>query len=155
MEKIQIADTPTLFMADIEKMDFSMIKLKLQDTEEGESWDIQQCEDAEREYKKFLALKRFYPEKDIVPNKIVDEFWHRHILDTKKYAEDCELLFGYFLHHFPYFGMTDDQDKQCLINAFEETKELYKLHFEEDYVGHAPKCKAPKCRTACKPQKCR
>jgi len=145
----------TLFMVDIDAIDFTMVKLKIQDKEEGLGWTKEQCESAEFEYKRFLALKRTYPNKDIVPNKMVDQFWHQHILDTKKYAEDCELIFGYFMHHFPYFGMKDEQDMQNLVDAFEETKELYNLHFNQQYAGEAPKCTSPKCRTACKPQKCR
>jgi hypothetical protein len=144
-----------LFMEDINAIDFTMVKLKIQDKEEGLGWSATQCDEAEMEYKKFLALKRSYPEKEIVPNKQVDLFWHQHILDTQKYAEDCETVFGYFMHHFPYFGMKDEQDMQNLINAFDETKELYAFHFAGDFTGQAPKCKTHHCRTACKPVKCK
>ena len=144
-----------LFMDDINVIDFTMIKLKLQDVEEGQGWTTEKCEDAEKEYKRFLALKRTYPEKEIVPHHAVDIFWHQHILDTAKYAEDCELLFGYFLHHYPYFGMNGKQDAQNLCDAFEETKQVYKKHFNIDYLGMATRCKAPKCRTQCKPMKCK
>ncbi len=91
----------SLYMKDIKATDFSMVKLKLQDKEEGQGWTEDLCNEAEIEYMKFLALKRTYPEKEIVPNRVVDIFWHQHILDTMKYAEDCENLFGYFVHHFP------------------------------------------------------
>jgi hypothetical protein len=156
MEKV-ISKTKdlSLYMKDIKATDFSMIKLKLQEKEEGQGWDKQQCDEAEIEYMRFLALKRTYPEKEIVPNKTVDIFWHQHILDTAKYAEDCENLFGYFVHHFPYFGMNGEEDAQNLVNAFDETKELYGKHFGKSYVGQATRCKAPKCRTQCKPMKCR
>lgn len=59
----------------------------------------------------------------------MDIFWHYHILDTAKYAEDCNEIFGYFLHHYPYFGMNGKQDALNLNNAFEETQILYKDHF--------------------------
>jgi hypothetical protein len=143
------------FVEDINEIDFTMIKLKLQDKEEGLGWTSSQCNEAEREYKRFLALKREYPEKDIVPHRQLDHFWHQHILDTEKYARDCQEIFGQFLHHYPYFGMNGDQDAQNLTNAFEETKALYLLHFGEEYLGFAKRCKAPKCRTQCKPMKCR
>jgi hypothetical protein len=155
MEAIVAFPKTEIFMADILDMDFTMIKLKLQDKEEGQGWSPAQCEDAEREYKRFLALKRTYPEKDIVPHRILDHFWHQHILDTEKYATDCQVIFGRFLHHYPYFGMNGEQDAQNLTDAFEETKALYKLHFSEAYVGKAKRCKAPKCRTQCKPMKCK
>jgi hypothetical protein len=156
MENLMISSEETkMFMEDIDTIDFTMIKRKLQDKEEGQGWTKNQCNEAESEYKRFLALKRTYPEKDIVPHKVVDQFWHQHILDTEKYALDCELIFGRFLHHYPYFGMNGKQEAQNLLDAFEETKELYKLHFQEDYVGMARRCMAPKCRTQCKPMKCK
>jgi len=118
-------------------------------------WSKSLCDEAEREYKRFLALKRTYPEKDIVPNKIVDAFWHQHILDTEKYANDCEDIFGHFVHHYPYFGMNGKQDAQNLVDAFRESVELYQRHFAENYASQATRCKAPKCRTQCKPMKCK
>lgn len=154
METLQI--TPeTIFMDDIENIDFSMLKLKLQDKEEGQGWTADICDDAEFQYKRFLALKRLYPNKDIVPNGAIDKFWHQHILDTAQYVVDCETIFGYFLHHYPYFGMNGDLDAQNLTEAFEETKDLYFQHFGEVYVGMAKRCTAPKCRTQCKPMKCK
>lgn len=144
-----------LFMEDIDGLDFSMIKTKLQDKVEGQGWSKSKCHEAEKEYKRFLALKRTYPEKEIVPHKAVDQFWHQHILDTEKYAGDCDQIFGRFLHDYPYFGMNGPQDAQNLTDAFEETKRLYKLHFGEDYIGMKRRCTAPKCRTQCKPMKCK
>jgi len=152
---IETIQDQEIFMEDINNIDFSMIKLKLQDKEEGQGWSKNQSDETEIEYKKFLALKRTYPEKEIVPNRAVDLFWHQHILDTAKYAEDCENLFGYFIHHFPYFGMNGKRDAQNLVDAFEETKQLYNMHFNQDYTGKATRCKAPKCRTQCKPMKCK
>jgi len=144
-----------IYMSDIQNLDLSMIKLKLQDHEEGQGWTADECDSIEIEYKKYLALKRHYPQKDIVPHKQVDIFWHQHILDTEKYANDCENLFGYFLHHYPYFGMNGKEDAQNLADAFEETKQMHLYHFNEDYIGMATRCKAPKCRTQCKPMKCK
>ncbi|MFT3701212.1 MAG: glycine-rich domain-containing protein-like [Agriterribacter sp.] len=151
---IETAKVP--FMDDIEAIDFSMVKLKLQEPPyEGYGWSPLQANEAEIEYKRFLALKRTYPEKDIVPNRDVDIFWHQHILDTEKYAIDCEEIFGYFLHHYPYFGMNGKDDEQNLMDAFNETKYLYKEHFDLDYAGKPKRCVAPKCRTQCKPMKCK
>lgn len=143
------------YMNDIDSLNLEMIKQKLKDKEEGEGWSKELCNETEIEYKKFLALKRHYPNKDIVPNGAIDKFWHQHILDTEKYATDCKNLFGYFLHHFPYFGMNGKQDAKNLVDAFEDTKSIYKKHFGEDYIGFAKRCKAPKCRTQCKPMKCK
>lgn len=139
-----------IFHEDLLAMDLSMVKLKLQDPDEGMGWSEAYCDEVELQYKHFLALKREYPEKDIVPNKAVDAFWHAHILDTRKYQEDCAEFFGAFLHHYPYFGMNGPEDAQNLQDAFDETCMLYESHFGEHYGG----IKA-RCRTGCKPMKCR
>jgi len=139
-------------MADIDATDFTMIKIKLQDREEGPGWAPELCAIVEQEYKRFLALKRAYPNKEIVPNRLVDTFWHQHILDTEKYEQDCDVLFGHFLHHFPYFGMQGSEDRANLNAAFRDTQELYETHF-----GRADSTQAAnaRCRTQCKPVKCR
>lgn len=46
---------------------------------------------------------------EIRPTKLVDEIWHRHILDTRSYAEDCDLWFGAFIHHRPCKPGEQDQ----------------------------------------------
>jgi hypothetical protein len=143
-------DLVEIRMADVEELDLSMIKRKLQYPEEGMGWSVQECDEIEVEYKRYLALKRAYPEQEIVPNQVVDKFWHYHILDTQKYAEDCHALFGYFLHHYPYFGMNGPQDERALADAFEETTGLYEAHFGSSYAASASRC-----RTQCKPVKCK
>lgn len=148
---IQTQAMPVLTTADIEALDLSMIKLKLQDAEEGPGWDSETCDAVELEYKRFLALKRAYPECEIVPNRAVDAFWHQHILDTEKYAADCDALFGAFLHHFPYFGMRGEQDYADLCQAFSDTQHLYERHFG----AMVDPGRSTKCRTKCKPVKCK
>jgi hypothetical protein len=59
----------------------------------------------------------------------MDLFWHYHILDTIKYAEDCALIFGRFLHHFPYLGLRGDEDASRLRIAWQQTQALYALEF--------------------------
>lgn len=142
-------------MHDIADLNLEMVKRKLQDPEEGEGWSMEFCDEAEVEYKRFLALRRRYPDRDIVPTGPIDTFWHQHILDTERYATDCKRIFGYFLHHYPYFGMNGPEDAKNLVTAFEETKELYRKHFGIPYIGAAKRCKPPKCRTQCKPVKCK
>jgi hypothetical protein len=113
----------------INQLDLEPIILKLIDEDEGEDWTIEQAFAAEKLYKQFLILSVKHPNASIVPNKIMDAFWHYHILDTKKYFEDCEYTFGYFLHHFPYFGMRGETDSRNLQDAFLITKELFRSEF--------------------------
>lgn len=80
----------------------------------------------EYEYKKFLFLICTNPKKCIVPwMDDLDDLWHEHILDTRKYAKDCQLIHGEFIHHNPNLpqGTTDH------TNHWEETKRLLKISF--------------------------
>src|SRR5882672_11748132 len=104
-------------LAAIDRLDLDCIRLKLMDHEEGHGWSREYADAMEIAYRRFLALMTKFPEETIAPTKDIDKFWHGHILDTIKYAEDCEQVFGYFLHHFPYFGMRGEQDAKNLQAA--------------------------------------
>jgi hypothetical protein len=67
-----------------------------------------------------------------VPTHEIDEFWHQHILDTLKYVDDCQYVFGYFLHHYPYFGLRGAEDAQALADSFEKTRALFIEHFNHE-----------------------
>lgn len=65
-------------------------------------WDKSRIESAEKEYRKFLALVGTSQKKEYRPtSEDMDQFWHFHILDTTKYIKDCQVLFGFYLHHIP------------------------------------------------------
>jgi len=137
-------------------LDLGNIRMKLGDPQEGKGHGKERLDLMEGEYRRFLALHLAYPDFDIVPCKIVDEIWHQHILDTAAYRTDCELIFGRFLDHFPYFGMRGEEDAQALTDAYAETLERYRLAFGEPPADTWIDAEASKCkRTACKPQKCR
>ena len=121
--------TPEQMVEAIFALDLDPIKFKLMDKTEGHGWSRAKVDAVELEYRRFLALTAKYPEQAIAPNTDVDKFWHGHILDTMKYAEDCEHVFGYFLHHFPYFGMRDEEDAANLANAAINTRKLYEKEF--------------------------
>jgi len=121
--------TPEQIVEAVFALDLDPIKFKLMDADEGYGWTRAEADRHELEYKRFLALVAKYPEEAIVPDKNVDKFWHGHILDTMKYAEDCRNVFGYFLHHFPYFGMRDEEDAANLAKASGRTQELYRQEF--------------------------
>jgi len=112
----------------VKQLDFDKLKWKLSKSAEA-SWSESLCEYAEAEYLKFLSLKKLYPKVALVPSKLVDKFWHEHILDTEAYAKDCNQVFGHFIHHYPYFGIHGEKDQANLQNAFNETVTLYETHF--------------------------
>lgn len=129
-------------VAAIQALDLGPIKLKLTDPEEGQGWSREYVERMALAYKRFLTLLVKFPDETIAPTKDVDKFWHAHILDTQKYAADCENVFGYFLHHFPYFGMRGEQDAADLRAAAARMQEIYAREFGEAMSGAAPFCMA-------------
>ena len=140
---------------EIENLNLERIKFKLSIKEDGEIWSKKKIELAEREYKRFLTLIKVYPKKSIVPSKIMDEFWHMHILDTEAYRNDCQTIFGHFIDHYPYFGIYGNEDKNELLKSFEETKEIYFEYFKTHLiVSDAARCEGKPCH-AVKPCRCR
>jgi hypothetical protein len=154
------ADIPSLTaeeaLARVDTIDLSMIRMKLADPHEGKGWSDKELDVAEREYRCFLALHLMYPEMAVVPCGLVDVVWHAHILDTQAYAPDCERVFGFFLHHFPYFGMRGEQDATDLMDAYDLTVARYTDAFGTPAEGvWRPEQSASCKRTNCKPQRCR
>jgi len=118
----------------IADLDLEPIKVKLMHEESGEGWSLQKANAVEFEYRRFLYLMKTFPQEQTAPLMDVDTFWHYHILDTMKYAVDCQAVFGYFLHHFPYIGLRGEDDVEAHHRVGERMKELYEATFGEDYV---------------------
>lgn len=132
--------SPEQMVEAIFALDLDPIKFKLMDKKEGHGWTREKADRLELEYRRFLALTAKYPQEVIAPSTEVDKFWHGHILDTMKYAEDCHRVFGYFLHHFPYFGMRDAEDAANLANAAATTRRLYEQEFGSGKAEDAAYC---------------
>lgn len=124
-----------LNLRDFDELDLDPIKVKLTDPKHGKGWSHEKVERVAILYRRFLTLTRENPNSTIVPTEAIDEFWHCHILDTSKYAADCNEFFGYFLHHFPYLGLRGGDDERRLAEAFEETKNLYEMRFDESLAA--------------------
>jgi hypothetical protein len=125
--------------------------VKALDAEEGYGWTLDLALDVAAEYRKYSALCQLYPDEPLVPSTFVDDFWHLHILDTLKYEDDCSQYYGYFLHHFPYFGMRGEEDAANLRKSWLATLELYKKHFGEVPADLWPSSKrCPNCGVRCR-----
>jgi hypothetical protein len=96
----------------VNALDLDPIKLKLMHDESGKGWSQEHVDAVEKEYRRFLCLKKLYPDEVIVPAPDVEHFWRYHILDTLKYVADCEKLFGGFLHHDHQVSMRAADDAQ-------------------------------------------
>lgn len=70
-------------------------------------WSHERAEQATFSYRQFLFLVAVTANKPLSPlSADMDEVWHAHILFTKKYASDCNNVFGRFLHHSPHTSST-------------------------------------------------
>jgi hypothetical protein len=118
----------------IAELDLEPIKVKLMHAESGEGWSLEKANSVELDYRRFLTLMKMYPNEAAAPLMDVDIFWHYHILDTMKYAADCDTVFGYFKHHFPYIGLRGADDEQAHHQMGARMQELYEATFGEAYV---------------------
>jgi hypothetical protein len=131
-------------LAKVSVLDFTDLKVKLI----GEGHTIEEVEEMEALYRKFLALNVVFVDRTICPTGPIDLFWHAHILDTEAYERDCKALFGRFLHHFPYFGLRGPADKANLDKTFAESVDLFIHHFGIDPTAGDTEARS------CRPQNC-
>ena len=122
----------------IAALDLEPIKVKLMHEESGEGWSLERANAVEFEYRRFLVLMKKFPNEQTAPLVDVDTFWHYHILDTMKYAADCDAVFGHFLHHFPYIGLRGEDDEAAHLRVGARMQELYEETFGEDYLRATP-----------------
>jgi hypothetical protein len=108
--------------AAIEKLDLGR---QVEKSMEVYGWERERALEAERWYRNFLRLCHEHDGPVAAIGGDADELWHLHILDTRKYASDCQAIFGHFLNHTPLYGERSAEDKKL----FEETVELYERTF--------------------------
>jgi len=89
-------------------------------------WTVEDATHCCQLYKNFLFLQKIHHSIPLVPTREIDEFWHNHILYTKRYFHDCEQIFGHYLHHEP---ATPTDNPAQLIDDFKQTKLLYLQEF--------------------------
>lgn len=123
-------------IAAIEQLDLEPVKFKISSAEDGYGWTREHAERIALAYRRFLMLLARHPGLRLAPTRDIDKFWHAHILDTHKYASDCERIFGQFLHHDPYLGMRGDKDK--LDEAASTLAVLFEREFGEVLPSNAP-----------------
>jgi hypothetical protein len=123
----------------IQALDLESVKVRMMDPELSEGWTREYADSIEVAYKNYLTMLVKYPEdaEDIVLSRDVDEFWHTHILQTIKYAEDCRNVFGNFLHHTPHAREGTPAELERRSALAEKTRRLYEQEF-----GDAPNADA-------------
>lgn len=109
---------------DILELDLDAIAFKLC---LDEKMTLRQVDDAVWKYRCLLHLFRHAePGESVAPCRTSDTVWHHHILDTQKYHQDCERLFGRYIHHFPYSGIFEGEDEEAQRRRHETTREKLK-----------------------------
>lgn len=114
---IQTTTPEKIRALDLEPIKFKLIKEK--------GWSLQRADTVEQLYKAYLTLFALYPKEEHVPTADIDEMWHSHILDTHKYMADCQDIFGFYLHHYPYLGMLGTEDAAMATAQFEATRRRF------------------------------
>lgn len=94
-------------------------------------WQYQAAVQCSKLYKRFLFLLYKHRTIALVPTRDIDEFWHNHILDTRAYHRDCNLIFGYYLHHIPWRGHGSAPAEHDLAAQFLLTKQYYLAEYGE------------------------
>lgn len=117
---------------DLEPIKFKMVKEK--------GWTIENVDRVEPLYKGFLFFNAVDPDSIHVPTEEIDEMWHNHVLDTRKYMADCHEIFGRYLHHYPYLGMRDEADAKRLADGFARTREKFATVLGLDIVKANADC---------------
>lgn len=124
-----------LFLKKLKALDLGSIAYKLMHPEKGGGWTKAQTVRAIVRYLAFLLLIYLYPHRNFVPTQEIDAVWHQHILDTSKYHQDCEALFGRYVHHYPHADFLGEVEEQNWLTAFAQTQTLFDQHFGEQVNG--------------------
>ena len=105
----------------IGSLDLDSVRLKVM---KDLGWNVEKTDEIELDYRRFLYALAHKPADLSIspPTQDVDEFWHRHILDTRNYREDCDKVFGHYMDHTP--GLTAEQQS----GADARRREVYSKH---------------------------
>lgn len=120
-----------VFSSKLQELDLEPIEKQLMQL----GWTHQQVTGAINRYKMFLSVTYLHPHTPLVPTQEIDFIWHYHILHTRKYRQDCQMLFGRFIDHEPSRERWDITDQLSLDTAFTQTQELLMQYFGDAMLG--------------------
>lgn len=99
----------------------------LTNSKKGCGWTIEQAFGAIGRYKTFLFISYLYPQALLVPTLEIDRVWHVHILHTRQYRNDCQRVFGHFIHHEPDSEFGSKSHPSNFAQAFAQTQAFLAL----------------------------
>ena len=111
----------------LKALDLSPIGAYLMNPKNGYCWTTQQTFQAINRYKTFLFISYLYPQILLVPTQEIDCVWHCHILHTRKYRQDCIMLFDQIIDHEPDTERSDEVHSPQIEAAFAQTQALLAL----------------------------
>ncbi len=117
----------TTFEQRLAKLDLTRVMEKVAKETGMDAADIVIAEDL---YRKFLTLKFKNPTLEMAPPVIVDHVWDVHVMFTKQYRQDCDMLFGYFVDHNPHV----ESDGWNVEPAFLATRALFQSEFDINFT---------------------
>lgn len=131
----------------LKNLDYSIVDQKMKSINLGGN----SIEEVKEECLRFLALCAGTT-VPLAPSKIVDEYWHMMILNTKLYSSTAA-IFGRFLHHVPSDGTLEMRavDHDAYIRSIVE----YQRYFGEPNhsiwgITKTTNCSCnPTCKTTC------
>lgn len=110
----------------LEKFEAPFLENKL--LQEGFFSSKQEYRQSFVEFKRFIALSVLHGKPMGMISPRVDEIWHTFILYTRNYAQFCEDILGFYLHHTPC-GPGDEVNEEALARDCE----VYRSSYQEAY----------------------
>lgn len=127
-------------------VDLVAFALRSEDTPAGQTRES--LTHAQVRYEKFLCLCAKNPDRSLAPTRDIDMMWHFHMLNPRSYVNDCFKLFGDILDHDGGFGSTPEEEPE-LRRVFEETAQLWRQEFNEEYRTQHPASQMVRCTRNC------
>lgn len=93
------------------------------------------------EYRRFCFLAVTVAHA-VTPSELVDEVWHTHIVDTRRYERFCAEVLQYDLHHVPSRGGRDEDLKHQ--RQYADTLDSYRRFFGLPPSRFWPEPRAPR-----------
>lgn len=132
-------------------VNIDLVNVRLSVLKENPEWTSTHLDLVENEYRKWLTLAAHYPDIKLLPAPDVDQFWHAHILHTKQYVEDCNRLFGKYMHHEPFHNLSE-KDADDAKYDYSRMLSTYEKHFNQKpnaiWMGnHDDECRVSNCQS--------
>lgn len=126
--KLEIGDFHREKLIQIDEFDYEKV-LKKVGRDLGGMTDRYLLE-GEFSLKQYYAVALLDPLNEHAVSKLVDPFWHAHVLFTQDYMDFCNSIFGGYVHHTP-LDPDDTREVRRVEKLYEYTLGTYKKIFSD------------------------